>query len=239
MAALFSARARAQQAGCTIKSKDLTKIPKKPKPGNPHCAIMSDTSVQKVEVRDLRSLGTIHARAFHPKNEWHRRVLPASMAPWWEEKYALDIDDPTYHLLKVSSVESTATVLGLVCLRKFEAEEKGAGRWSDFPPPPQADREAYEAMIKSMIEYRERFMLGRAHLCVDHFAVDFKYQGSGFGTRLMTRACEIADREKLDMFVEANEFAEKFYQRFGFKTHRRLKMPGGLTECFLIRPFGQ
>ncbi|KAH6988411.1 acyl-CoA N-acyltransferase [Ilyonectria destructans] len=202
---------------------------------------MSDTdmSVSNVEAQDLPSLGTLHARAFHPKSEWHRRVLPSSIAPWWEEKYALDINDPTYHLLKISSPDSPAIVLGLVCLRKFEADERGAGRWSDFPPPSQADREAYNAMVKSMIEYREQFMLGRTHICVDHFAVDFEHQGRGLGTRLMARACEIADQEKLDMFVEANEFAETFYQRFGFKTEQRLEMPGGLTECFLIRPSGR
>jgi ribosomal protein S18 acetylase RimI-like enzyme len=199
---------------------------------------MSNTSVLKAEAHDIASLGTLHARAFHPKNEWHRRVLPSSMAPWWEEKYAQDLDDPTYHLLKIPSPDSPGTVIGLVCLRRFQANERGAGRWGDFSPPPQADREAYDAMIRSMIEYRERFMLGRAHICVDHFAVDADHQGRGLGTKLMAMACGIADKEKLDMFVEANEFAEKFYQRFGFKTEQRLEMPGGLIECFLIRSFG-
>lgn len=40
------------------------------------------------------------------------------------------------------------------------------------------------------------------------------------------------------MFVEANEFAESFYHRFGFKTEARLEMPGGMTECFLVRHSG-
>ena len=196
---------------------------------------MADTSDWKADARDLPSLGTLHARAFHPKSEWHRKVLPVSIAPWWEQKYALDIADPNYHLLKIPSPDTPSTVLGLICLRKYKAGERGAGRWSSFPPPPQADAEAYDAMIKSMVEYRERFMLGRAHLCVDHFGVDAEHQGRGLGTTLLERACEIADREKLDMFVEANEFAESFYHRFGFKTEEKLEMPGGLTECFLIR----
>lgn len=196
---------------------------------------MSDTSKWKVDARDLPSLGTLHARAFHPKSEFHRKVLPSSIAPWWEEKYALDMEDPRCHILKIPSSKSSTTVLGLICLRKYEAGARGAGRWSMFPPPPQADWEAYDAMVKSMIEYRERFMLGQAHLCVDHFGVDAEYQGRGLGSMLMAMACEIADRERLDMFVEANEFAESFYQRFGFKTEQKLEMPGGLTECFLIR----
>lgn len=197
---------------------------------------MSDTSAWKVEADDLPSLGTLHARAFHPKSEWHRSVLPSSIAPWWEKKYALDINDPKYRLLKIASSESSTIILGLLCLRKYGAEEMGAGRWSSLQPPPEVDKAAYDAMIKSMIEYRERFMLGRAHFCLDHFGVDAEYQGRGLGTKLMAKACEIADGEKLDIFVEANEFAESFYHKFGFRTEQKLEMPGGLTECILIRP---
>ncbi|KAL3480354.1 acyl-CoA N-acyltransferase [Aspergillus californicus] len=204
---------------------------------------MSNLLVSQAEPQDLPSISTIHTRAFHPTREWHRKVFPSSIAPWWEAKYALDINDPGCFVLKISSTDSsttlqaptTTTVLGLLCLRKYQAHEKGAGRWTSFPPPPEVDREAYDAMISSMVKYRERFMLGRAHLCIDHFGVDAEYQSRGLGTRLMARACEIADRERLDIFVEANEFAESFYQRFGFGTEERLEMPGGLVECFLVR----
>jgi predicted GNAT family N-acyltransferase len=30
----------------------------------------------------------------------------------------------------------------------------------------------------------------------------------------------ITDQEKLEVFIEANEFAESFYQRFGFRTEQ-------------------
>lgn len=195
---------------------------------------------ERVEARDLPSIGTIHARAFHA-SEWHRKVFPSSLAPWWEEKYALDLDDPGSRLFKIQSPESKSspTVLGLISLRKYNVRETGAGRWTSFPPPPPVDREVYKAMVDSMILYRERFMLGsrRAHFCVDHFGVDAEYQGRGLGTILLAKACEIADQEELDIFVEANEFAESFYQRFGFKTEEKLEMPGGLMECFLIRRY--
>jgi ribosomal protein S18 acetylase RimI-like enzyme len=199
---------------------------------------MSDTSEWKVEAKDLPSIGTLHGRAFHPINEWHRKNFPNSIAPWWEEKYALDIEDPNCYLLKIPSPESSTTVVGLLSLHKYRADERGAGRWSSFPPPPPADREAYDAMVTSMIKYREEFMFGRPHFCIDHFGVDAEYQGRGLGTTLLARACEVADREELDVFVQANEFAESFYQRFGFKSEQRLEMPGGLTECFLVRRFG-
>lgn len=196
---------------------------------------MADLSGWKAEAQDLPSLGTLHARAFHAKSEWHRKVFPVSLAPWWEEKYALNINDPTYHVLKIPSKDDPSKVLGLLSMRKYAAEERGAGRWSSFAPPPQIDAEAFDAMIKSMVDHRERYMLGRDHFCIDHFGTDAEHQGRGLGASLLGKACEIADQEKLDVFVEANEFAESFYHRFGFKTEAKLEMPGGMTECFLVR----
>ncbi len=200
---------------------------------------MPDTSGWEAEARDLPSIGTLHARAFHPKSEFHRKTFPSSIAPWWEEKYALDINDPSCYVLKVSSPESPTTILGLLCLRKFETDERGAGSWLSCPPPPEVDREIYDTMVQSMIDYREKLMHGRAHFGVDHFGVDAEYQGRGLGTSLLSRACEIADREGLDMFVEANANAESFYQRFGFETEHKQEMPGGITESFLVRRVGR
>jgi ribosomal protein S18 acetylase RimI-like enzyme len=181
------------------------------------------------EVADIPSIGTLHARAYHPTREWHRRIFPESIAPWWEKKYAMDIADSNSYVLKFSSPD-------LLSLRKYDANETGAGRWASCHPPPEVDKEAYDAMIKSMVEYRERFMLGRVHLCIDHFGVDHEYQGRGMGKMLIAKACEIADREQLDVFVQANEFAESFYHNFGFGTEGRLEMPlDGVTQGFLVR----
>lgn len=92
-------------------------------------------------------------------------------------------------------------------------------------------------MIAGMVEYREKYMFGKEHFCIDHFGVDSGVQGMGLGSLLLGRACEIADAEGLDVFVEANEFAESFYRRFGFESEGTLVMPGGMTECFLVRRF--
>lgn len=204
---------------------------------------MSHVVVGLAEVADLPSIGTLHARAYHPTREWHRKIFPESIAPWWENKYRMDIADPNSYVLKISSLVSQAPapapVIGLLSLRKYDANETGAGRWATCPPPPEVDKEAYNAMIKSMVEYRERFMLGRVHLCIDHFGVDHEYQGRGMGKLLIAKACEIADREKLDVFVQANEFAESFYHNFGFGMEGRIEMPlDGVTQCFLVRKSG-
>jgi GNAT superfamily N-acetyltransferase len=204
---------------------------------------------------DLLSIGTLHARAFHSKSDWHRKLFPLSLAPWWEERYALHIADPACHVLVIreskpdSKVESELVaeskeahpsaqpqVLGLVFVRKYTSSERGDPSWNARAPPADlVDPATFSAMVSAMIEYRERFMLGRPHMCVEHFGVDGACQGEGLGSRLMGRVCEMADEEGLDVFVQANEFAESFYHRFGFGTEGSEVMPGGLTECFLVR----
>jgi GNAT superfamily N-acetyltransferase len=127
--------------------------------------------------------------------------------------------------------------LGLICVRKYKADERGSGIWDTFPPAPEIDREAFDAITKSLAAYREQFMFGRPHLNIDHFGVDTECQGRGLGKLLLAKACAIADCEKMDMFVQANQFAENFYQKYGFETQQKLEMPGGMTECFLVRKF--
>ncbi|KAL2066033.1 hypothetical protein VTL71DRAFT_2104 [Oculimacula yallundae] len=188
---------------------------------------------------DLPSIGTLHARAFHAKSAWHLKTFPPSVSTWWIAKYTPDISDPAVHLLKVSSPSSPNTVIGLLCLRKYTANERGAGRWSTITPSTeQVDPEIYAAMIKSMLDYRVEYMLGRDHFCIDHFGVDSQVQGKGFGGLLLGRACEIADEEGVDVFVMANEHAVSFYEKFEFMTEGREIMKGGMVECFLVRRYG-
>jgi ribosomal protein S18 acetylase RimI-like enzyme len=205
---------------------------------------MSGVTCREADIRDLPSIGTLHARAFHPTREWHRRVFPSEMSSWWEARHRLNIEDPDCQLLVLAEAAgpSEETIVGLLSMRRYRAGETGAGRWTSFAAPerllPPTEREAYDEMVRVMVESREAFMMDRPHFGIDHLAVDAATQGRGLGRTLMDRACALADREGLDVFVEANEFAESFYHRFGFVTTKTLPMPGGMAECILIRRAG-
>ncbi|KAK0112628.1 hypothetical protein ONS95_014369 [Cadophora gregata] len=203
--------------------------------------------ISPVTPSDLPSIGTLHARAFHPKSTWHLKVFPPSLSPWWSTKYSLDIASPNMHILKISPspppADSPHTVTGLLFLRKYSGLDNNTNTntWLSFPPPPEiVDPQTYKALIDAMVEYREKYMYGREHFCIEHFGVDAEFQEKGLGSALLGRACGIADAdgEGLDVFVQANEFAEGFYRRFGFESVGRRGMPGGLVECFLVRREG-
>lgn len=202
---------------------------------------MSDANfvISEAEKEDLPSIGTLHVRAFHPSpaNKWHRDVFKDTPAnsKWWQERYASDIDDQRCLLLKAASPKIANEVIGLLCMRKIAAGESGAGKWTSFPHMPDTDPDEYDTMVASMLEYRQKVMGDKAFFLLEHFGIDARYQGTGLGTRVIRRAMETADEARLEVYVQANEFAAGFYTRCGFESVGRVKMPGGMDECFLVR----
>jgi predicted N-acetyltransferase YhbS len=55
---------------------------------------------------------------------------------------------------------------------------------------------------------------------------------------LLEWGCEHADEAGVEVFVETNQAAVPFYQRFGFELKVEADMPGGFgyTEYVLVRP---
>jgi ribosomal protein S18 acetylase RimI-like enzyme len=191
----------------------------------------------------LPSLSTIHTRSFHPLpyHKWHRSTFPdtPAMRAWWSTRYSHDISDPDCIVLSASSTTSPNDVLAVIVLRKYDETTRGAGTWTMFERCEDQPREAYEDMLRSMIEGREKFMLGKPHYHIEHFAVDFEVQRLGVGKKLIAAACEIVDREFVEVFVQTNEFAAAFYERVGFREVGREGVSGGVSggmdEVLLIR----
>ena len=100
------------------------------------------------------------------------------------------------------------------------------------------DVPACTEMINGMVEAREKLMLGKRHFVIEMFCVESAMQGSGVGSRMMKAACEIADEAGVETFVQANHFARKFYERYGFVCRETKTLLGdeGYVECMLVRP---
>lgn len=60
-------------------------------------------------------------------------------------------------------------------------------------------------------------------LCITGLAVKTKYQGRGYGTRLLDKFMEIAHRDRCQKIMLETTHAQEFFQKRGFKTvqHRR------------------
>lgn len=90
-----------------------------------------------------------------------------------------------------------------------------------------------------MIEHRPVIMQGsKRYLQIELFGVDAAYGSSGAGTTLLERCCEIADREGLEVSVEANGSAKGFYERFGFGLRAEVVLVPGefdYRECMMVR----
>lgn len=127
----------------------------------------------------------------------------------------------------------------------MQPHELGSGSWSLFPRTGDHDAVKFDAMVDAMSRHREAIMRvgdesgARVHYFVELLGVDHSWKGKGVGAALLRRACEVADAEGLEVFVQANGSARAFYEKVGgFGVVAREVMPGGngYEEFMLVRP---
>ncbi|WPH02324.1 Hypothetical protein R9X50_00518700 [Acrodontium crateriforme] len=212
-------------------------------------AIMSQ--IPGIEIReaidsDVSSLSTVVARAFHPVNPYIKQCIPdtAQWRQWWEKALLESIADPKSHpltALDLAALDESKRAIGLLCLTLFDPDERGAGMFTlaGNPFPSDGDNEALKAMVGTIVEHRERLMLGRTHFLLELFGVDNTYKGRGIGLAMLCKACDIADEAGHDVFVQANASAKDFYAKFGFQVQAESVMPGELQyrEYLMLRPY--
>ena len=203
-------------------------------------ANQSQDPVKVIEARkfDIDSLTTIVPRSFHPVNPYIKQALPDTplVRKWWAQVFEYERNEPNCHVL-VALDPATDKDIGILLLRLMGAHEEGAGVWTNYELSEDHDEVMYSSMVNSMVEHRERTMLGRPHYLIELFGVDHAWKGRSVGTKLLARACEIADRDGYDVFVQSNASAKAFYARLGFNAEGEVMMPGEhqYREYMLVR----
>ena len=82
-------------------------------------------------------------------------------------------------------------------------------------------------------------LIGKPNFLIELFGAEHGWKGKGVGTKLLKRACEIADEKGHDVFVQANGSARGFYERQGFRCEAEVVMPGEAKymEYMLVRRY--
>jgi ribosomal protein S18 acetylase RimI-like enzyme len=208
-------------------------------------------SVTSANPSAIPSLTTIVPRAFHKTNAFHRSAVPDTplVREWYARIFADEIEDPACHVLTVidngshgyqkeSGSEKQPRALGILLLRLMDPNDKqSSGIWTRHAITPDHDKDKYEAMVEPMGGMRAEIMGDREHFLLELFGVDDEAKGMGLGKKLLQRACEISDQKSVDIFVEGNMFAVKFYRKFGFEVVREIVLPGEeeYGEAMLVR----
>lgn len=208
---------------------------------------MVSRAVVAATERDLPTLSTIVPRAFHSSNEYFRRTLPDTplLKQWWSDLLLDAIQDPNYHVLTIIegvNVPQAREAIGILLLRRIEADGGGENVFHRHPPTADHDRARYAAMLAGTKGgLREKVMGGRSHFSLDLFGVDDRYQGTGLGKSLLLKACEIADGASRDVFVQANVYARAFYEKRGFRCVEEVILPGSekYGEVFMVYSAGK
>jgi ribosomal protein S18 acetylase RimI-like enzyme len=199
---------------------------------------MANVSITEARQSDLESLTTILPRSFHPVNAYQRVAQPDTpkIREWWRRVFEDEIKDDNCHPI-VAIDPTTDKDVGVLTLRRFEPEGKGSGFWSMYPLTDDHNKAMCDAFIFKMTEWREKLMGGRSHYLIELFGTDHAYKGCGVGSKMLKKACDIADETGDDIFVQANASAIGFYEKFGFKSEGEVLMPGEdeYLETFMVR----
>jgi ribosomal protein S18 acetylase RimI-like enzyme len=199
---------------------------------------MADIYITEARKSDLDSLTTILPRSFHPVNTYQQVAQPdtPTIRKWWRQVFSDEIDSKACHPIVAISSKTDQDV-GILTLRRFEPSEKGCGFWSMYPLTDDHNKDMCNAFISTMAEWRENLLRDRAHYHIELFGTDHEWKGKGIGSMMLKRACEIADDEGVDMFVQANAQGVSFYEKFGFQNKGELVMPGEdkYVETFMVR----
>ena len=199
---------------------------------------MANITVTEARQSDLDSLTTIVPRSFHPVNSYIKKALPDTpkLREWWSRIFKDEMKDDNCHVLVAIDSETDKTI-GILTLRLLGPDDKGAGFWTNADLTEHHNNEMYRSMVDAMVEARERLMLGRSHYLIELFGADHECKGKGVGTKLLKRACEIADGDGYDVFVQANASAKDFYRKLGFGCVNESVMPGEVeyVEYMMVR----
>ena len=199
---------------------------------------MAEIYVTEARRSDLDSLSTILPRSFHPVNSYQRTAQPDTpkIREWYRRMFEDEINDQSCHPI-VAIDPTTNKDVGVLTLRRMEPGEKGAGFWTMSPLTDDHNKDICHAFIDVMAEWRERLMGDRRHYHIELFGTEHEYKGKGVGSKMLKRACEIADKAGEDVFVHANASGVGFYEKFGFTNEGELVMPGEekYMETFMVR----
>ena len=199
---------------------------------------MAEIYITEARPSDLESLSTILFRSFHPVNPYQRKAQPNTpkVQDWYRRMFEDEIHNKSCH--PIVAIDSTTDKdVGALTLRRMEPGEKGAGFWTIYHLTDDHSKDMCKAFIDVMVEWREKLMGDRQHYLLEFFGTDHAFKGRGIGSKLLKRACEIADETGGDIFVQANRGAIGLYEKFRFSNEGELVMPGEekYLETFMVR----
>ena len=82
-----------------------------------------------------------------------------------------------------------------------------------------------EEILVNPISKVQKEILKRGYLYLQAIGISPKFQGQGFGGKLLKEICEAADNEELQIYLETTEENVKFYNKFGFRVLQKVKLP--------------
>ena len=183
-----------------------------------------------VRKKDMPKVGAVLVDAFRNDRVWKRLFDGESR---FDRKYRAFFQTPVRYCMKFGEVYGISENLeglaawvpgDLADMTLWRLVRSGALRYGikmGSKPVRKMKR-----VLKPLPEDRKEIMKRKSYLYLVMIGVESKYQGQGFGGRLLRKLIEKSDREGMALYLETEtEEYVHLYERFGFKTAKRITLP--------------
>ncbi|CAI7676523.1 unnamed protein product [Penicillium pancosmium] len=184
---------------------------------------------------DAEAIGNLFFAGFHD-HPYFRKMMPdtSQARKCWTDHIIYCLQDPYTIVLKVTDSDVNKIVsMGLWLKPKKEEDrhqpgyEEGRIKYTnDFMAC--CDEETATALFGAFEKNREDFMNDRPHYSE-------AYKGQGAGSLILQHGCELADKDKLECYIDSSPRGKRVYEKFGFVFTKHVPLPMHYKYHFGVR----
>ena len=193
----------------------------------------------KLRKKDIVSAASGTARAFKQDPLFNYIMEDRQESKYYQRLMKFELK---YSVLYRNCFASSHELEGVICFSPYKDYGYGlfksirAGVLSIWTLGSRAGErfKEYDEFAKNKHEQ----IIQEPHIYIELLAVDPKYQGSGYGGKLLSAVLDVSDQQGYPCYLETHlESNASFYENFGFETVERVVVPNTeITQyCMLYR----
>lgn len=187
-------------------------------------------NLYKVQKKDILEASAVLSDAFKHDPLWNKIFEGESNI---KEKFCTFFETPIRYCLKYGEVYSTSEDLeGIIAWVPGDLSDMKLWRIirsGTFMTGMKMARfgKKMKSAFKQIQDDRKKNMKGRKYIYLQVLGVATKFQGQGFGGKLINALTEKSRRDGIAIYLETEtEDNVKMYERFGFKLIKKINLPG-------------
>ncbi|OZJ04495.1 hypothetical protein BZG36_02668 [Bifiguratus adelaidae] len=198
-------------------------------------------SLASATVEDIPDITQVYLQAFG-KETLSIRMFPHTpgVRKWWEEANTDELlHNPHARFLKVVDADAEGGKEKIVGYAKYVVPVDGKMKIEDVSAitwPEDSDADLCNLFFGQLDNNKKKIMGDRTYIVLELLATLPEYQGKGVGSMLLRWGCEQADRDGLQLYLDASPAGKPLYEKHGFLERAKSFIPEVQhVECHMVR----